>query len=242
MTGLLCFYKRTGGCISKYTTIDYEQLATFGFGQKTGLNIRAAVRILIVRPPMPMSADKPLVIYDHRVRWVAAVNMAFVVAGVWLAIRLGAGLSLYLPVGFLGLFGLFWIRDLLCGFRLKLLSGGCTLHWREGKEIGSVPPAQIRKVLIGARRPIQIGDSGVLGWTYVRFQLRTGTEQALPPNIASGLRSRNWRHLKRLISHIRTVSNVTVEPINEPDLSMEGWRDEPDGAANAAAPHRSPLR
>src|SRR5208283_1647724 len=129
--------------------------------------------------------------YDHRVRWVAALNMAFVAVGTWLALRFGSGVSLYVPVCFLGLFSLFWIPDLLFGFRLELSSDGVTLHWQEGKQIGSVPLAQIRRVLIGVRRPIQIGDTGVLGWTYVRLELRTGTEQALPPNIASGLRSRN---------------------------------------------------
>lgn len=174
-----------------------------------------------------MGLDKPLVIYDHRVRWVAALNMTFVVAGIWLALRFGSGPSLYIPVGFLALFSLFWIRDLLFGFRLKLMSDGSTLHWQEGKDVGSVPLAEIRKVVIGVRRPVRVGDSGVLGWTYVRFQLRSGAEQALPPNIASGLRSRNWRHLKRLVSHVRTVSNVPVEPISEPDLTIEGWVDEP---------------
>ncbi len=176
---------------------------------------------------MPMNVDKALVIYDHRVRWVAALNMAFVVAGIWLALSFGSGFSLYAPMVFLGLFSLFWIRDLLFGFRLKLLSDGGTLHWQEGKATGSVPLAEIRKVLIGARKPVQIGDD-FLGWTYVRFQLRSGAEQALPPNIASGLRARKWRYLKRLVSHMRTVSNVPVEPIVEPDLTTDGWEDEQD--------------
>ena len=47
-TEILRFNKRTDGCIFKYTTVDYEQLATFGFGKKTGLNIRTPGRILIV--------------------------------------------------------------------------------------------------------------------------------------------------------------------------------------------------
>jgi hypothetical protein len=85
-----------------------------------------------------MSVNKPLVIYDHRVRWVAVLNMAFVVAGICLALRSGSGVTLYLPVAFLALFSLFWIRDLLFGFRLKLVSDGCTLHWQDGKSVGSV--------------------------------------------------------------------------------------------------------
>jgi hypothetical protein len=174
---------------------------------------------------MPMSVNKPLVIYDHRVRWVAALNMAFVVTGIWLALRFGSGFPRYFFIGFLVLFSLFWIRDFVFGFRLKLLSDGRTLHWQEGKVSGSVPLAEIREVLIGARKPVQIGDT-YLGWTYVRFRLKNGAEQALPPNIASGLRSRKWRHLKRLVAHIRTTFNVPVEPIREPDLTTDGWEDE----------------
>ncbi len=186
-----------------------------------------------------MSIDKPFVIYDHRVRWIAAINMAFVVAGIWFALRFVSGFDLYLMVGFLFLFSLFWVRDLIFGFRLKLLSDGVTLHWQEGQKSGSVPLVQIQKVLIAEQKPVQIGDS-VLGWTHVRLRLRTGAEQALPPNIASGLRSRKWRHLKRLVSHIRTVSPVSVEPMNGPDLTTGGWEDEQLVPTNAAAPHPAP--
>jgi hypothetical protein len=185
-----------------------------------------------------MSVNKPLVIYDHRVRWVAAINMAFFVAFKWFAVRFCSGFIKYILLAFCTAFCLFWIRDLVFGFRLKLLSDGRTLHWQDGKAAGSVPLAEIRKILIGARNPIQIGD-GSLGWTHVRFQLRNGTEQALPPNLASGLRSRKWRYLKRLVSHIRTVSNLTVEPIADTDLTAAGWQDEPDGPANGSQPSRS---
>src|SRR5512139_1612390 len=102
-------------------------------------------------------SGKPLVIYDHRVRWVAVLNMAFVVAGICLALRFVSGVSLYLPVAFLAVFCLFWIRDLLFGFRLKLVSDGRTVHWQEGKKAGSVPLTEVRKVLIGVRNT-QIGD------------------------------------------------------------------------------------
>jgi hypothetical protein len=183
-----------------------------------------------------MNTDKTVVIYDHRLRWVAVINMAFVVAGIWFALRFESGFLRYLMVGFLVLFSLFWIRDLIFGFRLKLLSDGITLHWQEGKKCGSVPLVQIRKVLIAARKPVQIGD-GFMEWTHVRLQLRTGAEHALPPNIASGLRSRKWRLLKRLVSHIRTVSPVLVEPMNGPDLTAGGWEDEQVGPTNAPAPH-----
>jgi hypothetical protein len=182
-----------------------------------------------------MQADPALVIYDHRVRWVAAINMAFFVAFIWVALRFCSGFNRYILLAFCTAFCLFWIRDLVFGFRLKLLSDGRTLHWQEGKKTGSVPLADIRKVLIGARNPVQIGDS-FLGWTYVRLQLRNGTEQALPPNIASGLRSRKWRYLKRLVSHIRMVSGVTVEPIREPDVTIAGWEDEPEHRADGSQP------
>ena len=187
---------------------------------------------------MPMIADKPLVIYDRRVRWTAAVNLAFAGAGIWLALRFGSGISLYLSVGFLGLFSLFWIKDLFFGFRLKLLCDDRTLHWQEGKKTGSVPLTEIRKVRIGVGMPVQCGDGPVLQSTHVRFMLRSGAEEALPPNIAQGLRSWNWRHLKRLLAYIRTVTPVQVESISEPGVTAEGWENELGGAVNAASPHR----
>jgi hypothetical protein len=165
--------------------------------------------------------------------------MAFVAAGIWFALRHLSGFSSYFIIGFLALFSLFWIRDLLFGLRLKLLSDGVTLQWQEGKKIGSVPVAQVRKILIGVQKPIQIGDGGVLGWTHIRFRLSTGTEHALPPNIASGLSSWKWRLLKRLVSHIRTVTNVSVEPIVGQDLTLEGWKDEPDGCTKDIRPRQS---
>ena len=173
---------------------------------------------------MPANLDMPFVIYNHRIRWMAAVNMAFVVAGIWLAARFGSGFSFYVPVVFLALFSLFWIRDLFFGIRLMLVSDGSTLRWQDDKATGSVPLAEIRKVLIGTQTT-QIGDS-VMGWTYVRFALRSGAECALPPNIASGLRAQSWRRLKQLVTHIRTVSDVPVEPINEPGVVLKGWKDE----------------
>ncbi len=174
---------------------------------------------------MSALSNKPLIIYDHRVRWVAAVNMAFVVAGIWLALKFGSGASLYVPVVFLSLFSLFWICDLLFGHRLKLFSDSSTLRWQDGKATDSVPLPDIRKVLIGAKT-IRIGGNSVMGWTYVRFALSSGTECELPPNIASGLRARGWRRLRQLVTHIRTVSDVPVEPISEPGVILEGWKDE----------------
>ncbi|HEU5125017.1 MAG TPA: hypothetical protein VFW05_13260 [Verrucomicrobiae bacterium] len=176
---------------------------------------------------MSANSNKPLTIYDHRVRWVAAVNMAFVVAGIWLAVKFGAGASLYVPVIFLGLFSLFWIRDLLFGHRLKLSCDSSTLRWQDGKATDSVRLRDIRKVLIGAKT-IRIGGNSVMGWTYVRFTLSSGTECELPPNIASGLRARSWRRLRQLVTHIRIVSEVTVEPISEPGVILEKWKDETD--------------
>lgn len=55
------------------------------------------------------------------------------------------------PVVFLSLFSLFWIRDLLFGMRLMLLSDGFMLRWQDRKASGSVSLADIRKVLIGTK-------------------------------------------------------------------------------------------
>ena len=166
----------------------------------------------------------PLIIYNHRIRWVATVNMAFVVAGIWLTVRFGSGFFFYGPIVFLALFSLYWIRDLFFGIRLMLVSDGSTLRWQDGKATGSVPLIEIRKVLIGTRTT-QIGDS-IMGWTYVRFVLNSGVECALPSNIASGLSAQSWRRLKQLTTHIRTVSDLTIEPINEPGVILKGWKDD----------------
>lgn len=178
-----------------------------------------------------MEPNEAFVIYDHRVRWVAAINMAFPVAFIWLGLRFCTGVKRYVVLVFCGAFCLFWIRDLIFGIRLKLLSDGETLQWQDGKETGSVRLAEIRKVLIGARRTVQMGGT-FLGWTYVRFLLRNGTERELPPNLAQGLRARKWRQLKRLVSQIRTVNDVPVEPIGEANLTTDGWEDEPNASPN----------
>lgn len=173
---------------------------------------------------MPANLNMPFIIHNHRIRWVATVNMAFVVAGICLAVRFCTGVPLYVAVIFLALFSLIWIRDLLFGMRLVLVSDSATLRWQDGKATGSVLLTEIRKVLIGTQTT-QIGDS-VMGWTYVRFVLSSGAECALPPNIASGLGAQSWRRLKKLVTHIRTVSDVSVEPINEPGVVLKGWKDE----------------
>jgi len=181
---------------------------------------------------MPMSVDKPLVIYDHRVRWVAAINMAFFVTFIWVALRFCSGFNRYILLTFCTAFCLFWIRDLVFGFRMRLLSDGRTLQWQEGKRIGSVPLAEIQRVRIGVGKPARWGDGPVLNDTHVRLKLRSGAEEALPPNIANGLRAWNWRHLKRLLAYIRTVHPVRVEIISEPGVTAEGWEDELAGVAN----------
>jgi hypothetical protein len=185
---------------------------------------------------MSPNSNMPLIIYDHRIRWVAAVNMAFVVAGIWLALKFGSGASLYVPVVFLSLFSLFWIRDLFFGMRLMLLSDGFMLRWQDGKASGSVSLADIRKVLIGTKTT-QIGDA-IMDWTYVRFALSSGAKCDLPPNIASGLRAKRWRRLRQLVTHIRTVSDVPVEPICEPGVILKGWKDETDVTTESVAAYK----
>jgi hypothetical protein len=174
---------------------------------------------------MRMQPDKVLVIYDHRVRWLAAMNMAFLTGLIWVGLRFCSGTNRYILLSLCIAFSLFWIRDLLLGFRLRLSSNGTNLTWQEGKETGTLPLGEVRKVLIGVRKPANVGFAAV-SWTFVRFHLRNGTEVTLPPGIGAGLRSQRWRHLRRLVSHIRTISNVPVEAIDEPDLSVEGWQDE----------------
>lgn len=172
-----------------------------------------------------MNSYKPFVIYDKNIRWVAAINLAFAVGGIVIAVRVGSGWGLYLAVGFLGLFSSFWIRDLIFGMKLKLVSDGQSLIWQDRKKSGRVPLGAIRKILIGAQKPVQAGDN-VVSWTYVTFLLNSGARHDLPPNLANGLRARRWRKLKNLLYELRAVSNVQVEQINKPDVDLGEWEDE----------------
>jgi hypothetical protein len=177
------------------------------------------------RSTKSINTEKQLVIYDHRVRWVAALIMALMAGFACVVIKYVPGFGVYLSLGFLGLFSLFWIQDLLFGFRIKLTSDGSALHWQEGKARGRLPLADIQKILIGVQ---QTKAEVVWSRAYIRFVLKTGTVQHLPPGLAKGLYSRNWQHFKRLVSHIRTVSIVPVEPIQEPEMKTDGWTDELD--------------
>jgi len=47
---ILCFNARPGGCTVRASFIEYAQLATFGFVQKTDFNGRTDRRIIKVRP------------------------------------------------------------------------------------------------------------------------------------------------------------------------------------------------
>lgn len=177
-----------------------------------------------------MNSYKPFVIYDKNIRWLAAINMAFVVGGILLAVRVSSGWGLYFAVAFLGLFSLFWIRDLIFGMKFKLVSDGRSLLWQDRKKTGSVPLGAIRKILIGVRKPVQVGE-GSMDWTYVTLVLSSGARQDLPPNLANGLRARRWRKLKELLGELRAVSNVQVERINKPDVDLGGWEDRKEPAS-----------
>jgi hypothetical protein len=168
---------------------------------------------------------KSFVIYDKNIRWLAIMNMTFVAVGIWFAVRFCSGFLLYLLVAFLGLFSLFWIRDLLFGMKLRLVSDGRLLQWQDRKKTGSVPLAEIKKILIGVSKPVQAGDS-VVSWTYVTLQLTSGAKHELPPNLANGLCAWKWKKLKELVAHLRTLSEVKVEPIDIPGTSVHGWEDD----------------
>ena len=167
------------------------------------------------------------VFYDKRVRWVAAINLAFVVGGIWFSVRVVPGFGKYFMIVFLSLFSLFWIKDFLFGFRLMLISDGRVLNWKESVREGSVEIKDIQKVLVGVGIP-----SGRRKYspTYIRLQQAYGNEVELPPNIAAGLRARDWRGLRKLLDHIRTATPVVVEGINDPDMNIEGWTGVPGKA------------
>jgi hypothetical protein len=166
-----------------------------------------------------------MIFYNSRTRWVAVINLATATAGIYLSMRYVDGGLRWLMVVFLSLFSLFWVRDVFFGFPLKLISDGTKLHWQDGKQAGSAPLKQIRRISIGVAAPRET-DMMPLGWTYIRFHLSDGQQHELPPNLASGLRSRNWRLMRNLVAHLRTVSSVSVVPLNDPKRHIEGVKDE----------------
>jgi hypothetical protein len=158
--------------------------------------------------------NKGLVIYDGRVRWVAAVNLAFVPAGLYVALRFVPGFGKYFIIAFLSLFSLFWIKDFLFGFRFKLASDGRALNWQEGKQADSVGMDKIARIVV------EVGSPGAV--PSIRFQQTDGEEKSLPPNIIAGLRARDWRHLRQLIAHVQTLVPTVAVDAGDSGLNLDG--------------------
>jgi hypothetical protein len=178
-----------------------------------------------------------MVLYNTRTRWVAVINLAAAGAGICFSVRYIDGGLRWVMMIFLSLFSLFWVRDVLFGFPLRLISDGTTLHWQDGKQIGAVPLKQIARILIGVAAPRDT-DMMPLGWTYIRLCLSNGTQEDLPPNLANGLRSRNWRLMQKLVAHLRTVSPVSVVPLDDPKRQIKGVTDELFAPPNGAPAER----
>ena len=164
-----------------------------------------------------------IVMYDARIRWVAAVNLAFAVGATYCAFRFVPDAVAHWVVGvFCAFFSLFWWNDFIFGVRLFLAGDGRVLSWQEGKEKGEVELCKIKSILVAVKRPVHPAP----GWTYIRFRLTDGSERQLPPNMSNGLRARDWRRLKNLVQYVRLFTSVTVEPLGDPDLTIEEIIDE----------------
>jgi len=165
--------------------------------------------------------EKNIVIYDECSRWVAIANLAFAGAALYCVVHFSSNkIAHYAVGGFLCLFSLFWVKDFIFGFRLRLVSDGQRLSWQEGRETGHVELRQMTAILVS--QPVRHR----FGWTFIRFRLSDGSERQLPPNMAQGLRARDWRRLKELIRYIQTITPVTVEPLDDPYAIIEGVTDE----------------
>jgi hypothetical protein len=195
------------------------------FQTESVLDIQPARSFMDDREPEPVRpGTESLVIYDQRMRWVAAINLAAAFGGIYLALRFLPTTPKYVIVVFCSLFALFWIKDILFGFRLRLVSDGRLLTWQENNQTATVEIRNIKKILVGFGHSTgQVHYSA----TYIKLQLANGSEKTLPPNIAAGLRGMNWRKLRQLIDHVRTVTPVVVEPIDDPDRNIKGWTEEP---------------
>jgi len=172
---------------------------------------------------MHQHTKNSIVIYDKRTRWVATLNMTFAIIAIYFAINHADGFFLYYITGFLILFAAFWIRDFIFGFRANLQIEDNVLYWREGSSSGSIPIVNIEKIVIGLRRPQYRRG---ISWTSVKILTNLGEEISLPPNLSSGLRSYNWKHLKDLMICIRGKSEVTVESMKGPYLIDTGWEED----------------
>lgn len=165
-----------------------------------------------------------MVIYESSARWVAQINLAVAATGAYLSWRFAEGGLRYFMAAFCALFSLFWIRPAVFGVRLKLVSDGTTLQWQEGKQTGAAALKQIQKISV--REEIKGPADSTFMWTYIILHMSDGKEQELPPNLATGLRCKNWRFLRRLVAHVRTVSPITVVSLNNPPEHIQGLIDE----------------
>jgi hypothetical protein len=86
----------------------------------------------------------------------------------------------------------------------------------------------IKRLLVGFGYTNRTERRGWRSGTHIRLKLARGSEKTLPPNLANYLRVRDWRRLKQLIAHIRTVTPLVVEPLNDPGSQIEGWTEEQD--------------
>src|SRR5579871_4998195 len=102
---------------------------------------------------MAESKSLGMVFYNTRTRWVAVINLTAAGTGIFLSLRYVDGALRWLMAVFLLLFSLFWVRDILFGFPLKLVSDGTRLHWQDGKQTGAVPMKQIARISVGVAAP-----------------------------------------------------------------------------------------
>lgn len=151
----------------------------------------------------PDAAAQGIVFYDSQGRWVAILNMAFVVGGIYFAVRYVEGFGKYVVIVFLGLFSLIWIKACLFGFGVRLASDGRLLNWREGSKKGSVELKNIAAISIDTPRPAMRRGPDM---TLVTLKLTDGRDMELPPNLGTGLRLENWRQLRELAAHVRLFS------------------------------------
>ena len=169
-------------------------------------------------------ASNRVVIYENNARWVAVINLAFAAVGVYLSLRFVEGGLGYLMVVFLSLFSLFWFRDAVFGLRLKLVSDGTRLEWQEGNRTGFATIKQIQKVAV--REEIKGPADSSFTWMNITLHMSDGKERSIPPNLAAGLRCKNWRILRKLVAHIRTISPVAVVSSSDPPECIPGLTDQ----------------
>lgn len=169
--------------------------------------------------PSKKSEPKEILIFSHQGWWVAALNLSLSIGGIYFTAQfVHDATNKTIGIVFLSLFGLFWVKFFLFGWRLKMSTDGRFLKWQDGGQIDSVEMKRIKAVIVhwpgivsvDGRLFVKRGNRGYCPPPEIALQLTNGEKKSFSPNLADVLRGRDWSKLREMIANIRTVSPVVL--------------------------------